>query len=74
MTGQVVAVGEVTGLPGVDTLHSVPIEAPFVRVMVKQVIDWNYLIPVPNKEEKLYTLKDVNGLNILWNARFLRKG
>lgn len=69
----VVAKGEVSGLPGEDTFHSVPIESPWVRVLVKKVIVKEIPLPMPNKEEKQEFLGDVKGLNALWNARFLRK-
>ena len=69
----VVAKGEVTGLPGEDRFHCVMIESPWVRVSIKVVYCGDVALPVPNKEEKQLCLRDVLGMNALWNARLLRK-
>lgn len=69
----VVAIGVVTGLPGVDTFHCILIENPWARVQVKKVFSGDLALPVPNVEEKQEFLKNVVGLNTLWSARFLWK-
>lgn len=69
----VVALATIIGLPGVDKFHCNVIENPWVRVQINEVFSGDVGLPIPNAEEKQLTLKNVVGLNILWNAKFLRK-
>jgi hypothetical protein len=70
---EVVGLGTITGLPVHDNFHSVPIESPFVRLCVTDVIAPDVALPFPNREEGQRTLGDVKGVNTLWNSKYLRK-
>lgn len=69
----VIGMGEVTGLPGEDRFHSVMFESPYLRIVVTEVIVPDVALPFPNSGEGHRYLKDMLGLNTLWNARYLKK-
>ena len=71
--GSIVGMGEITGMPRVDTFHSVVIEPTFVRILVSEVTIERATLPCPNDDEEHKFLKDVKGLNTLWRSKFLRK-
>lgn len=71
-TSVIVGEAEVTGLPGMETFHSVEFESPYLRVRVIEILE-DVALPFPNKQESQNMLSDVKGLNTLWNSRLLKK-
>lgn len=67
----IVAIGAITGLPDVHTFHCVPIPSPFVHVKVIEVFRLDVGLPIVSDEQKF--LSDVEGMNTLWNSKFLKK-
>lgn len=73
-TRQKVAVGKISGIPGVHKFHCADIPETWFRVDVKEVFHGGVSLMFPNAADDQEKVEDVKGTSTIWNQKFLKKG
>ena len=70
---QKVAAGRISGIGGVDKFHCMLIPEKWFRVDVRSVLQPRVALMFPKGEADQHVLHDVQGGNIIWDAKYLRQ-
>jgi hypothetical protein len=66
---QIVAIGKIIGLPGIDSYHGKPISEKYYSIRVEDVMDGKVSLFVTNEadDSPQLHLKDIVGTTTLWD-------
>ena len=71
---QKVAVGNISGIPGIHKFHSLDIPENWFKVEVKEVFHGGVALMFPNAADDQEKLDDVKGTFTVWDQKYLKKG
>jgi hypothetical protein len=69
---QKVALGNISGLGGVDQFHFTPIPPTWYKIDVKEVLQPKQRLMVENQDADQLVMLDVKGGNCIWDQQYLQ--